>query len=95
MASFANGDPALTVNGQHAYLGCWPDEELLTGIVAKLAKLKELTVTAVPEAVRLRRRGNLTFAFNYGNEPWTAPVIGTLVLGEQAVGPQGVSIWRS
>ena len=95
MASFANGDPALTINGDHAYLACWPDSELLTAIVAKLAKLQKLAVTPLPDAIRLRRRGNLTFAFNYGNEPWPAPVFGKLVLGGQTIGAQSMSVWRS
>ena len=59
-----------------------------------LAKAAKLDTTPVPEGVRLRRRGDLTFAFNYGNEPWAAPSFGRLVLGEQTVGPQSVSVWR-
>ncbi len=94
LASFANGDPALTLKGNHAYLACWPDEALLTATVAHLAALANLTTIPLPETIRLRRRGDFTFAFNYGDAPWTAPALGTLVMGAQMVAPQGLSIWR-
>ena len=94
LATFANGDPALTFKGDQAYLACWPDADLLASVMARFSKLAELPMTPLPDTVRLRRRGALTFAFNYGNEPWAAPNLGTLLLGGQTVGAQSVSVWR-
>jgi beta-galactosidase len=49
----------------------------------------------LPEGVRLRRRGTLTFAFNYGDEVWQAPSGSSFLLGGPEVGPSEVAIWRS
>ena len=94
LAMFEKGDPALTRRGNQAYLACWPDEALLTATLSLLAITAKLKTVPVPAAIRLSRRGDLTFAFNYGNDPWTAPKLGTLVLGAQIVAPQSVSVWR-
>ena len=94
LATFANGDPALTLLGRHAYLACWPDEALLSRVLAWLAKSAGLETISLPESVRLRRRGDLTFAFNYGDATWTAPALGKLVLGTQTVAPRSLSVWR-
>jgi len=94
VADFPNGDPAFTCNGRYCYLACWPDEALLARAMAWLTKFANLKTLPLPEAVRLRRRGHLTFAINYGDQAWKAPSLGKLVLGEQSVAPQSVAIWR-
>jgi len=94
LSSFAKGDPALTLNGRQAYLACWPDEILVASVMRLVTKAAGLATTPLPEAIRLRRRGDLTFAFNYGTEPWTAPNFGKLLLGEQTMRPQSVAVWR-
>jgi beta-galactosidase len=94
VSQFENGDAALICNGNHHYLACWPDQKLLQstmGLVAKAAKLK---TTPIPEAIRIRRRGDWLFAFNYGNKPWKAPFKGKLVLGKQTLAPQDLAIWK-
>ena len=48
----------------------------------------------LPEAVRLRRRGGVTFAFNYGNQPWNAPAGAEYLIGGPTVGPQDLAAWR-
>ena len=95
LARFVDGNPALIANGLHHYLACWPDEELLAATMTLLASKAGLAVTELPPPVRLRRRGDLIFAFNYGDEPWTAPVAGRIVLGAQDVAPQSVTIWTT
>jgi beta-galactosidase len=44
-----------------------------------------------------RRRGGLTFAFNYGEIDWAAPAkdAGRYLLGGPLVPPQGVACWRA
>jgi beta-galactosidase len=94
IAKFADGSAALTESGRQYYLACWPDSKLLESVTAFVARQAGLAVVELPAAIRLRRRGNLTFAFNYGDEAWEAPVDGTLLLGTQKVAAQGVSLWR-
>ncbi len=95
LGSFRNGDPALVASGRHHYLACWPDEALLTSALQLLAEEAGLALHRVPAHVRLRSRGHLTFAFNYGPESWTCPDDVALVLGERTVKPQDFAVWRS
>lgn len=94
LGTFENGDPALTGNNSHHYLACWPDEALLSSTLSLLAQKAGLSTLEVPSHIRIRRRGNLTFAFNYGTEDWTIPVSGDFVLGTAVLKPQEIAIWR-
>ena len=94
LAHFEGGEPALIARDKHHYLACWPDEQLLNGLMAFVAARAGLVTTQLPSTVRLRRRGNMIFAFNYGPETWDSPVSGDLLLGQQSLAPQEVSIWR-
>lgn len=94
LARFDNGDCALAANNQQHYLACWPDEKLLSETIVLMARKAGLETIDLPGGVRLRRRGGLTFAFNYGDEPWGAPIAGTPILGDRHVRPQGVTIWK-
>ena len=94
LASFAEGGGALWAHGRTVYLACWPDAALLDGVMRLvLGERAGLALNPVPDSVRLRRRGDLVFAFNYGDEPWQAPTTAT-VLGDPLVGPQDLAVWR-
>jgi len=64
-----------------------------------------LDLLDLPPGLRLRRRGNLTFAINYGPEPeperwpepepWPLREGATPVLGDAIVEPQDVAAWQS
>lgn len=95
LARFENGDPALTAKANHHYLACWADERLLATTMALVVKRSGLETVQLPEHIRLRRRGNAVFAFNYGNKPWKAPNLGQLALGKNPVPPQGVAMWKT
>jgi beta-galactosidase len=94
LARFGDGDPALIGKENQHYLACWPNEQLLTELMAFGARTAGLRGLPLPPAIRLRRRGNLTFAFNYGEDTWDSPVTGKLLLGTQAVRPKDLAIWR-
>jgi beta-galactosidase len=94
LARFGNGDPALTAKGGHHYLACWPDESLLQGTLSYLTAKAGLETVALPDHIRLRKRGGVTFAFNYGTEAWSSPVAGKVILGEAEVKPQTVTAWK-
>ena len=94
-ARFEDGDPALVRAGRWSYLACWPDALLLANVMRAIAARAGLAVETLPEGVRLRRRGDLTFAFNYGDEIYVAPAPASrFVLGGRGVGPSEVAIWR-
>jgi beta-galactosidase len=94
LAAFADGAPALVASDNHLYLACWPDAAALGSLMALLCRKAGLPTIELPAEVRLRRRGDLTFAFNYGETPWPAPFAGEPVLGAQSVAPRGFAVWR-
>ncbi len=94
LAHFADGHCALAANGRHHYLAAWPDARLLSTTLELLCKRADLKAHALPPGIRMRRRGSLHFAFNYGAESWEIPNDVELVLGERILAPQGVAIWR-
>jgi beta-galactosidase len=93
LAHFSNGNAAFTAKGKHHYLACVPDEKLLVSVVTYVCQTAGLKITKLPQHIRLRRRGNLVFAFNYGNVSWRVPKGAKLVLGKQTIAPQSLSIW--
>ena len=94
VAKFEKGDLALSRKGRHHYLACWPDERLLHGTIRKLANDAKLETHELPDDVRIRRRGDLTFAFNYGPAPREVKLKGEPVLGSETIPPQGLAVWR-
>lgn len=93
LARFADGSPAVLAAGRAWYVAGWPDAMLLDGILRRAAARAGLPLVDLPEGVRLRRRGGLTFAFNYGPETWLGPEA-QYVLGSAEVPPQGLAAWR-
>ncbi len=93
LARFDNGDPAFTAKNKHHYLACVPDEKLLFSVLAHVSKTAGLKTTKLPAHIRIRRRGKLTFAFNYGETSWSAPKGVKIVLGSRRIAPQSLSIW--
>jgi beta-galactosidase len=94
LSRFASGSPALVAKGKRHYLACWPDEDLLFSVMKLMCKAASLKRTELPEHVRLRRRGELTFAFNYGPKSFTLSGKRKYVLGSAKLAPQDVAAWR-
>lgn len=92
-ARFADGGPALLRLGRRSALCGWPDATLLDAVVERLAACVGLAGTVLPDGVRLRRRGALTFAFNYGIEDWPLPAGTVPRLGQSPLAPGEVAIW--
>ncbi len=95
VARFANKDAALIANGNHHYLACWPDEKLLHATILLLSKKAKLKTLALPPYIRVRQRGDYSFAFNYGTKNWALPTNAKTVLGKKTLEPQAIAIWRS
>jgi len=94
--SFADGQGAVLRNGLYYYLAFWPEERFLMDFLLDLSGKIDLETLRVPDGVRLQKRGNLTFAFNFAGETKhiSIPSAGQLLLGEADIAPHGVSIWR-
>ncbi|MER3482280.1 MAG: beta-galactosidase [Meiothermus sp.] len=95
-ATFEDGKGAVWRSGNRHYLAFWPTKGFLTNYLGVIAQEVGLQTHTLPEGLRLRRRGNLTFAFNYtaNPRPLTLPGDTQFVLGGRTVEPYGVSVWK-
>ncbi len=79
----AGGTGVIFAKGEFRYLAAWPDDALLKRLLERMANEAGLATVKLPPDVRLRKAGDLQFAFNYGLEVInlteivsTAPVLG-------------------
>lgn len=90
-----DGQPVLVSQGKFHYLGGWPDEALLDGIVEDLGKEEGLGLLRLPDGLRLRRDGTVTYAFNYGDNDVDLDELGLAghyKLGQAILQPSDVAI---
>lgn len=92
LARFESGKAAMVSAGRHHYLACWPDRALITSVMQLVTTKAKLKTTKLPDGIRIRRRGNALFVFNYGEKPWSIPFKGKLLLGKRQLAPQDVSV---
>lgn len=96
LALFEDGAPAVIEAQRRTYLACWPDATLLAAAVRHVLQNGGAELIDLPPGVRLRRRGAVRFAFNYGSEPWRLPEQAgrRFLLGGPDVAPQDLACWR-
>ncbi|MEO0982104.1 MAG: beta-galactosidase [Pseudomonadota bacterium] len=85
-------------SGVH-YFTTAPEPAFLTRLLRRVVAEIGLDVVDLPEGVRLRRRGGLRYAFNYGAKAAVLPdgvaaPDADLLVGERTLPPAGVAIWR-
>ncbi|NIA67964.1 beta-galactosidase [Pelagibius litoralis] len=97
VASFQDGEAAAMTQDRCHYLGFWPEEAFLTDYLAALAEENGLAIQRLDEALRLRRLGDLTFAFNYGDRPLPAPAPegADYLLGGPEIAAHDLAVWKS
>ncbi|WP_430424787.1 beta-galactosidase [Phenylobacterium sp.] len=95
-AEFADGGAAWVSNELWHYLATWPETALLDHVIATVALEAGLSVQPLEEGVRLRRRGDVCFAFNFAPEArrTPAPADAPYLLGGASLPPAGVAAWR-
>lgn len=94
--ALTDGRGVVYANGSLRYLAGWPDEVLLSRLFTRMAAEVAIETVALPADLRLRRAGDMTFAFNYGPEPIDLGAITDrpLIIGEHLLPPAGVATWR-
>lgn len=82
--------------GNLRYIAGWPDTALLARLFARMANEAGIATTPLPGDLRLRRAGDLIFAFNYGLEPVETETLsfGKPIIGDPICPPAGVVVWR-
>ncbi len=94
LAHFADGGPAIVRHENHLYAAAWTEGDTLAALIRHCVEQAGISATAVPDAVRIRRRGPLAFAFNYGLEPYVLAEEGPFLIGEKTLMPQSLAVWR-
>jgi beta-galactosidase len=95
LARFDDAWPAVIARGKVRYAGAWFDAALHRALLEGAARDAGLPVTALPPGMRVRRRGGVSFAFNFGPHPADAPAPADarFVLGERTLGTADVCAW--
>jgi beta-galactosidase len=95
LARFDSGGPALVAHGGKHYLACWPDTAFQEAIVEHLIEQAGLDAGELPGDLRLRGRGPLCFAFNYGADPVDVPAPDGAVfqLGQKRLAGYQIACW--
>ena len=96
LGRYEDDSPALVRHGRVHYLATLTDDALLTALLTSLCAKAGIAITPVTGGLRLRRRGPLTFAINYGEEAVLAPAPdgAVFVLGGRTVGACDLAIWH-
>jgi len=95
LATFADGGGAVLVRGGAFYLACRGNAALLDAVVARALRHAGVEAAPPPADVRVRRRGDVAWLFNYGDAPATPHLAGDMILGEAgAIPPGGVLALR-
>lgn len=87
---------AIYAHQNRHYLACWPSPELLMSYLEYLALVAGVPINRLPEGLRIRRNGNLMFAFNHTGHLQPAPASedAEFVMGGVLIKPYGVSVWK-
>ena len=83
------------------YLSRWPDAAHLAALFAEMAYDAGLVTTDLPADLRIRRAGDLIFAFNYGPDaleltaPFPRAASFDYIVGGPRLAPAAVAVWRT
>ena len=101
LASTASGLGFWYRSGRIQYVGAWPGADLLDAVIDAASANAGLETLRLGDDVRIRRRGGLVVAINYGPEAIDLATIVpgidalTFLIGERHIPPAGVAIWRA
>jgi beta-galactosidase len=95
-AQFDDEWPALLTHGKVRYLAAWLSHELHRTVLQQAARDAGLETQLLADGLRIRRRGNLTFAFNFGAQQVQAPAPANavFVLGQAGLKTGDVCVWK-
>jgi beta-galactosidase len=97
LGRYEDDAPALVRNGHIHYLATLTDDAALAALLTAMAAEAGLAIAPLGDVLRLRQRGHLTFAINYGDKPLSAPApeAATFLLGARTVAARDLAIWRT
>ena len=95
VAEFSDGWGFYYCKDRYHYLNACLDEDSLIRFMNARLEQSGITTTPCGEGLRIRRRGELTFAFNYGPEPVQIDAGHSYLVGSSSLGVADVAVWRS
>lgn len=95
LARYDDGKAAVIADGRFIYLATLTDQQFLKEFFASRCIGLGIPVINWGEDIRIRRRGNLVFAFNYSEQTrkLTLPENTRFLLGEINLKPRDVAVW--
>jgi beta-galactosidase len=96
LARYEDDAPAAVRSGRSIFLATLTDDAFLKSLFVDLCAEAGVSITPLPPTLRLRRRGDLTFAFNLAGESARAPAPegANYIIGGADIEPYGVAVWR-
>lgn len=94
---FTEGGGAVFSTEKWHYLAFLPDETFLLDYIEATAGDLGIETVRLPEPLRLRHLGDLTFAFNSGPDTLKAPAAedADYILGGSEIAPHDVAVWKT
>jgi beta-galactosidase len=95
-AQFDDAWPAILSRGKVRYVAAWLSHALHRAVLQQAANEAGIETQQLADGLRIRRRGGLTFAFNFGAQPVRAPAPAnaTFVLGDALLKTGDVCAWQ-
>jgi len=96
LAKFEDGSPAVVRYGRILYIGSLTSTAFLQDFLGRLCKKLEIETHSIAEDVRVERRGDLMFAFNYSDQSQDLKLDKSveILLGDRQVQPRDVTVWK-
>ncbi|MEM7081659.1 MAG: beta-galactosidase [Pseudomonadota bacterium] len=96
LAHYHDDAPAVVANDRVVYIGTLTDRDFLEDLFRHECDALGLSIQIAPPDVRLQRRGDLMFAFNYSDQhaELSLPDSTHIVLGSDPVSPRDVTVWK-
>jgi beta-galactosidase len=96
LARYDDGGAAIVGTKRLWYVGCDGDLAFTRSMLREAALEAGLPLRELPDGIRLKRRGDVTFAFNYTDTPWPIPdTARAWLVGGPVLGSRDLAIWRN
>lgn len=93
-AKYHDDKPAVVRHENYSYIATLTCEKFLTDFFEKIALELDISTIRLPKDMRLVKRGDLGFIFNYAGtkQVFPAPHMGDFILGQRTLNPYDVAI---
>ncbi|NIB44202.1 beta-galactosidase [Pseudomaricurvus alkylphenolicus] len=97
LATYEDGRAAVVRLGPYTYMATLSCESFLKELTAEVCKRAGVETLALPKDLRIRRRGQLGFAFNYSVSAQSvpAPEDARFLIGGRELGAHDVAVWTT